>query len=388
MNTTHATVAATESYARRFPDLPFNMLSDTGLRVSHAGFGSYRVDTSFPDHREALRHALTSGINLVDTSTNYTGGGSELLIGSVIEDLENEGLLGRDQLVIVSKVGYLQGRVYRLSQNLKKDNRGYPDLVEYAVGLEHCIHPTFIEDQLTASLSRLNCGSIDVYLLHNPEYYLGWASKHGIDLATAQEEYYRRIKLAFEHLEKEAARGRIRCYGISSNTFPVAVSDYDFTSLERVLSIANEISPLNRFKVIQLPFNLIENGCALSNSQTGAMSVLELACRHNLALLANRPLNAISNNALVRLSDDNPHSDQLKDIVRAADSDWGSAQTLSRMAVRSLRSTQGVTSVLVGMRQLSYVGDVLTELRHACQIEARKDSWLALNRRLDGASII
>lgn len=386
MNTTHATVTATEGYARRFSDLPYNLFSDTGLRVSHVGFGSYRVDTSYPEHREAQRLALTSGINLVDTSANYTDGGSELLIGSVIEDLENEGVLGRDQLVIVSKVGYLQRRVYRLSQNLKKDHRGYPDLVEYSVGLEHCIHPTFIEDQLTASLSRLNCGSIDAYLLHNPEYYLGWAKQNGLELIGAREEYYRRIRLAFEHLEQEAARGRIRCYGISSNTFPVSSDEYDFTSLERVISIANQISPLNRFKVIQLPFNLIENGCALNGSQSGGMTVLELACRHNLALLANRPLNAIQKNSLVRLSNDNARSAQLRASIRAADSDWGGAETLSQMAVRSLRSTMGVTSVLVGMKQLPYVNDVLAELRRNCHVTDRKQSWICLNKAFGGSS--
>ncbi len=387
MNTTHATVTATEKYARRFPEIGFNLLADTGLQVSPVGFGSYRIDTSFPEHREALRHALYSGVNLVDTSTNYTDGGSELLIGSVIEDIENEGTIGRDELVIVSKVGYLQGRVYRLSQNLKKDNREYPDLVKYSVGLEHCIHPSFIEDQLTASLSRLNCGSIDVYLLHNPEYYLAWAKRNGIELQCARDEYYRRIRLAFEHLEQERGRGRIRCYGISSNTFPVPAEEYDFTSLERVVNIANEISPLHHFKVIQLPFNLIENGCAINGSQTGTLTVLELARRHNMALLVNRPLNAIYGNGLVRLSDDNPQSTPMKQIIKSVDTDWGTAQTLSQMAVRCLRSSLGVTTVLVGMRQKSYVDDILSELRNKCRTDDRKESWKALNSRLQNSSV-
>lgn len=387
MNTTHATVAATESYSRRFPQISYNLLSDTGLRVSPIAFGSYRIDTSFPEHREALHLALCSGVNLIDTSTNYTDGGSELLIGSVIEDIEKEGTIGRDEFVIVSKAGYLQGRVYRLSQNLKKDDRGYPDLVKHSVGLEHCIHPTFIEDQLTASLSRLNCGSIDVYLLHNPEYYLSWAKRNNVERERAHEEYYRRIKLSFEHLEKERSRGRIRCYGISSNTFPVPADDFEFTSLERVLSLAGEISPLHHFKVIQLPFNLIENGCAVVGSQTGSLTVLELARRHNLALLANRPLNAIYGNGLVRLSEDNPQSGPMKEIIQSADSDWGAASTLSQIAVRSLRSSQGVTSVLVGMRQKSYVEDMLIELGRSCEVGDRSESWKRLNYLLKNESV-
>lgn len=380
-----ATVAATAGYAERFPELNFQPLSDTGLKVSPVGFGSYRIDTSFPQHREALRHALLSGINLIDTSANYTGGGSELLIGSAVEDLENEGVLRRDELVIVSKVGYLQGRIYRLSQNLKADGRGYPDLVEFAKNLEHCIHPAFIEDQLTLSLSRLNCGAIDVYLLHNPEYYLAWAHRSGVDSAAAQTEYYRRIKLAFEHLEKECERGRIRYYGISSNTFPVTPADPEFTSLERVLEIANGISPLHRFRVIQFPLNLIETGGVTNRTHVDGLSALDLARRHNLAVLTNRPLNAIQGSNLVRLSEDNPQAAMLRSLVGEIDSDWAQAATLSQMAVRALRSSLGVTCVLVGMRDPAYVDDQLAELTRPLRVNDRLESWQRLRLRLDGS---
>ena len=38
------------------------------------------------------------------------------------------------------------------------------------------------------------------------------------------------------------------------------------------------------------------------------------------------------------------------------------APTLSQMAVRALRATSGVTSVLVGMRTVDYVADVIADL--------------------------
>ncbi len=373
MRYARATAAATRTYAERFPEIRYLQLGDTGLEVSGAGFGAYRIDTSFPHHRQALRKALLSGINLVDTSANYTGGGSELLIGSVVEDLENEGALLRNEIVIVSKAGYLQGRVYNLSQNLKKDGRAYPDLVEYAPNLEHCVHPAFLEDQLTASLGRLNCGAVDVFLLHNPEYYLMWAQKQAIDAVTAQSEYYRRIRVAFEHLEKEVGRGRIGSYGISSNTFPVPESDYDHTSLERVIKIANEISPLHNFKVVQMPFNLIEHGAATSRTANG-FTALELAHRHNLGVLVNRPLNAIFNSGLVRLSEENGQANELRQTLAQLDKDW-EAPTLSQAAVRALRSTTGVHSVLVGMREESYVADIVAELTRQCPIRDRRESW-------------
>ncbi len=48
---------------------------------------------------------------------------------------------------------------------------------------------------------------------------------------------------------------------------------------------------------------------------------------------------------------------------------------LSHLALRTLRSTKGVTAVLVGMRQVSYVEDVLQELHCPCVVEDRKSSW-------------
>ena len=104
------------------------------------------------------------------------------MIGTLIE----RETLARDQVVVVSKVGYLQGSNFELSQQRKAAGNPYPDLVEYADQLEHCIHPEFIADQLTRSLQRLNMETLDVYLLHNPEYYLGWAHKNEVAAAAAE----------------------------------------------------------------------------------------------------------------------------------------------------------------------------------------------------------
>jgi len=70
--------------------------------------------------------------------------------------LSNEkGELARDEVVVVSKVGYLQGQNLVLSHERKQQGRPFPELVEYAEGLEHCIHSEFLRDQLARSLERL-----------------------------------------------------------------------------------------------------------------------------------------------------------------------------------------------------------------------------------------
>src|SRR5436190_18602909 len=83
----------------------YRRLGKTDLTVSIVGFGGYRTGRADPDHRAALRAALAAGVNLIDTSSNYMLGDSERLIGEVLA----EGSVARDEVVVVSKVGYVQG---------------------------------------------------------------------------------------------------------------------------------------------------------------------------------------------------------------------------------------------------------------------------------------
>ena len=495
----YATEDATEAFAALHHPLSVGRIGTTGLTVSQAGFGCYRVSSGVVHHETALRKALCEGINLIDTSSNYADGGSESLVGEVLEDLIVSGELSRENIVVVSKVGYLQGQNYELSRERKQEGRPFPELVEYGEGLEHCIHPEFLKDQLNRSLERLKLKTVDFYLLHNPEYYLEWAQKNGHALEAARAEYYRRIRNAFKYLEEEVVHGRIRYYGISSNTFPAAAGQPDFSCLATIWDIAAS----HHFRLIQLPFNLMESGAVLEKNQPGGESVLEFAQNKGLGVLVNRPLNAFSNNQLIHLAEvpacerqskdeivrkiqfltksekslwmkhlpslnvppglqtrikeqiaigdilkhhwlnlgsyENwrqikagnlqpriqgvmnylePYGSQNEDIsdwmtshrariedafdavasiyaemaarrvdrirrvVAAADADWAAEGTLSQKAVRAVRSTPPVSSVLVGMRRSEYVSDVLAEL--SCPVEqvGRSESWRKLTIEL------
>ena len=495
-----ATQKDTLLYAEQNSSLVYSELNGTGLLASQAGFGCYRVDQGHPEHEKSLLKALLSGINLIDTSSNYGDGGAEKLVGEVVKDIFSSGEIARESIIVVSKVGYLQGQNYQLSQERKRQGKPFQDLVLYADGLEHCIHPEFIDDQLTRSLERLKLDTLDFYLLHNPEYYLSWASKTGVFLEEARQEYYSRIEQAFQKLETEVERGRIRFYGISSNTFPSPADDPEFTSLEKVWEIAQSLSPEHQFRLIQLPMNLVETGGITERNQSNGRSVLQFAQQKQIGVLINRPLNAIIDNRLIRLAevqavqasspeeislrmDDLIHSEELlkrkilpelsltpslqaqvleqialggvlkqqwsnfgsferwrelqsyyfrprirgvvqfleqqesiaasvlpwirahqeileaafqaissvykelaaeqaartKARVSSADEDWAEAATLSQMALRALRSTLGITTVLVGMRQESYVDDVIEELGRPVSRQERRESWRKLH---------
>jgi aryl-alcohol dehydrogenase-like predicted oxidoreductase len=494
-----ASTAGTREWLDLHEPLACAPFGRTQLMVSCAGFGCYRISAGVSLHARALQRALASGINLIDTSSNYGDGGSEELVGQVLAHMIESGELRREAVAVVSKAGYLQGQNYALSQERQRQGQPFADLVPYGEGLEHCIHPEFLQDQLTRSMERLQLQTLDVFLLHNPEYYLGWAVKKGVSSGDAQAEYYRRIESAFRHLEAEAADERIRWYGISSNTFPAPASDSQFTCLERVWEIAESISKEHHFGVVQLPMNLFESGAVLNRNQPSGLSVLELARQKNLGVLINRPLNAVTGNRLVRLAEaaektgvseeevteriqaladsekifisrilpelgvdsslgariqaQLPAADalrqawrsfsgydhwrqvrddyllprirgvlefldahaagsrelsawrdayagaldaalkslggvhaqaaaqktaQIKSALAAADPDWGGSAALSRLAVRAPRSTEGVSCVLVGMRQAAYVDDVLVELKTPVVSKNRQASWQRL----------
>lgn len=256
--------------------------------ISKIGFGSYRIADGNFQHEQALRYALDSGVTLIDTSTNYTGGLSETLIGKVIANYD------REALTIVSKFGYIQGELL----NDVKQNGGVADLVAYDERCFHSIDASFLEEQLTKSLARLNTEYIDTYLLHNPEYYLMTEVKEVTDISKHHKEMFERIYKAFVALEKEVAKGRIRSYGISSNAFALPENDLQFLAYDVLVDVAKLAaeeagSESHHFTTIELPINLIE--------QEG-LKCAKWAKSEGLTVLANRPLNAFKDNLSYRLA--------------------------------------------------------------------------------------
>ncbi|HEX9741280.1 MAG TPA: aldo/keto reductase, partial [Nitrospiraceae bacterium] len=133
----------------------FTMLGSTGLTTSRLGFGGYRTGTEDAGHRQALVNALGAGCNLIDTSTNYMDGDSEKLVGSVLAELSKQGELKREEVIIVSKIGYVQGQNLKRAEAREKAGKPYPEMVKYGEGIWHCLHPEFLADQLDLSLNRL-----------------------------------------------------------------------------------------------------------------------------------------------------------------------------------------------------------------------------------------
>jgi diketogulonate reductase-like aldo/keto reductase len=106
---------------------------------ARVGFGTYRLGESAQHHDRdvgAVRHALDVGYRLIDTAEIYGDGGAERVIG---EALRGFGTGRRSELFLVSKV----------------DGR-------------NATHGGTVRSS-EASIERLGCEYLDLYLLHGPE---------------------------------------------------------------------------------------------------------------------------------------------------------------------------------------------------------------------------
>jgi len=259
--------------------------------MSTFAFGTYRISDQNPLHIEALKEAVAGGIELIDTSTNYTDGGAERAIGKVLQYTDDE---IRSKIKIVSKYGYIQG------SNLTafKENP-FDGVVEFSENCYHSISKDFLHKQLSQSLERLQMNKIDCYLIHNPEYFLYDAIKQKMPKDEMLDAMYERLYDAFLGLEEEVANGRIDSYGISSNSFSKKSSDEEFLPYEDLLTLAQKAAQAvgnseHSFSTIELPINMLE--------QEG-LKCAKWAKENTLRVLSNRPLNAEHNNLMFRLAD-------------------------------------------------------------------------------------
>lgn len=311
-----ATLDATRDFAAahagQYAADAYRFLGRTGLTVSKIGFGTYRCWQNSETHHNALQQALRNGCNIIDTASNYSDGLAESLIGDVLNQEIVWGNLRREQLVIVSKAGYIQGANLQLARERESEGRGFREVVKTGSDLWHCIHPKFLEDQLTRSLARLHLDHLDIYLLHNPEYFLMTGDENIPVPPGKVDEFYERIRKAFVFLEKMVSEGLISYYGISSNSFPLMEQENEFVSLARIwesyrlackeLGIPAEEG---HFAVIQMPLNWVESEAfTVRNNTFGGKkyTVLALAAHLNLGVLTNRPINAYLQHRWIHLA--------------------------------------------------------------------------------------
>src|SRR5260370_4951906 len=109
--------------------------------------------------------------------------------------------------------------------------------------------PRYLQSQLSQSLVNMNLACVDVYYVHNPESQLA---------SVSPEEFWQRLRAAFEFLEQSVTNGQIRNYGVATwNGFRGEPDAPEYHSLERMSEMARELGgEKHHFRFIQFPFNL------------------------------------------------------------------------------------------------------------------------------------
>jgi aryl-alcohol dehydrogenase-like predicted oxidoreductase len=320
------------------------------LWLSSVGIGTYLGQWDAETDRryeEAIARAVALGANVIDTAANYRFQRSERAIGAALKRLIGEKAAARDELVICTKGGYLpfdaeppRGqdavRAYVEETFVKT---GVVEISDIVAG-SHCMTPRYLAHQIGQSLANLGLTSIDVYYVHNPETQLGVVSR---------AEFERRLRAAFEQLERSVAEGKIKSYGVATwNGFRVAPHAKSFHALETMIELAREAGGDNHhFRFVQLPFNLAMPEALTLDNQTldGArVSLLEAASALNVMVISSA---SIMQGKVAR------------DLLAEVRESFGSLPSDAQTAIQFTRSAPNVTTALVGMSSTVHVEENL-----------------------------
>jgi aryl-alcohol dehydrogenase-like predicted oxidoreductase len=195
--------------------LPTTALGRTGMLLTRVGFGAWAIggggwafawgNQDDTESIAAIRHAVESGVNWIDTAAVYGLGHSEEIVAAALA-----GIPAADRPYIFTKGGLVW------------------DPADRTMAPRRVGDPASLRAEVEASLRRLNVERIDLYQMH-------WPAEDG----TAVEEYWQ----AFLDLKRE---GKVRAVGLSNHN-------------TRQLEAAESIGHVD---AIQPQFNLIHRDAA------------------------------------------------------------------------------------------------------------------------------
>jgi len=247
----------------------YRVSNGTSHTVSSMGMGTSRGDQSEETdalYVNALITSVNGGVNVIDTSSNYRNGNAELCVGRALRHLLADGVdvgvsaagntaqrrrqYHRSEIFISSKAGSMATR--DLKQRAVQKGAVKQDFWSHHA----CFAPACIEASIDISLERMQIETIDLLYLHNIAEQMSDAS------SSLPGEITRALQRAFEHLESERQRGRIRYYGLAtfSKSFRVLPEESGALNLGDVVALAQKAAGCSTdetcrsgFRFVQLP---------------------------------------------------------------------------------------------------------------------------------------
>jgi aryl-alcohol dehydrogenase-like predicted oxidoreductase len=347
---------ATEEGTRRFKarfaaQLPNHMRKANSLWVSSIGLGTYLGEpTAACDafYSDSVTRAAELGVNVFDSAINYRHQRSERAIAYALTALIAAGSVRRDEVILATKGGFL---TFDAEEPL--DAAAYFDAKLIETGLVqpedvaagcHVMSPKYLANQIELSRRNLGVETIDIYYLHNPETQLS---------AVPREEFYVRLRAAFEALERAVAENKIRVYGTATwNAYRQDPDSWEAISLAEVLRTAGEVGGKDHHcRAVQMPFNLAMPEALVSRTQVWRgqpTTLLEMARAQGVMVFASASL------MQAHLTKGLPAQ------IRAM---FPGLRTDAQCAIQFVRSTPGITCALVGMSRREHVEENLATAR-------------------------
>ncbi len=171
-----ATFDDTYNFAKKFSHYKDFYIKHNDLIFSKLGLGTfnkepYKEENYLFHYIEGVKEAVKNGINLIDTASNYRYGQSEKEIGIALQELFDENIVKREELIICSKGGFIQleypfpENPYKwIEENIINTSLATLDDIELD---QHCMTPDYLEWSCKKSLENLGVKAIDIYFLLN-----------------------------------------------------------------------------------------------------------------------------------------------------------------------------------------------------------------------------
>jgi aryl-alcohol dehydrogenase-like predicted oxidoreductase len=195
--------------------IPTRPLGRSGMDITTVGFGAWAIGGPWafgwgPQDDElsvaAIRHAVSRGVNWVDTAAAYGIGHSEEVVGRAVRDIPAD-----ERPLVFTKCGLVFSDPPRPDESPRR-----------------ALAPDSIRRECEASLRRLGVERIDLYQFH-------WPDESGVP-----------VEDSWATMHELAGEGKVRAVG---------VSNFDVDLLERCEAVGHVDS-------LQPPFSLIDRRAA------------------------------------------------------------------------------------------------------------------------------